>query len=380
MTERPFDRFDYVGLVDEFRCRPSEWVRTERDRVVRAQRAMRVRELALTRVLDERGQIDDAVAAADGVSVRSVREMVLTARALEDLPEIAAVAAAGGLSEAQLVQVAKLADPADDHRWAAEAPSWSPRDLADQVRALRTPTIEDAAARRAARAHRFWWNREAGMLDGRYSLADVDGALVETVFTRMIEQMRPATGQPWPSWEHRAADALVELCRAYQERDQHAPRSGHRAHFVVQVPVEGPATVAGVPLPDEMVERLRADARIEPVLVDGDGEPILIGRTSTVLSEKTKRSVKLRDGHCRWPGCEHRFGLQVHHLWPASWGGPDAIHNLATVCSFHHARLAPQGDRLLLGNPNTKNGLALVHRDELATLAADHARARPDAA
>ena len=368
-------QFDYSALVDEFRCRETAWVHAERDRVVRAQRALRVRELALTRVL-ERGQIDDALAGTDGVSVRAVRETVATARALEDLPEIAAVAASGGLSEEQLVQVAKVASSSDDHRWAVEAPSWSPRDLADEVRRQHTPTMAEAAARRAARSHRFWWQRDAGMLDGRYSLADIDGALVESVFTHMIEQMRPATGQPWASREHRAADALVELCRSYA--DVH-PTSGPAPHLIVEVPLIGPATVAGVPLPDEMVERLRAEAKIEPVLVDAAGAPIVVGRTTSVLSEKTKRAVKVRDGHCRWPGCDHRRGLQVHHLWPASWGGPDAIHNLATVCTAHHARLAPQGDLLLLGNPNTVHGLALVHRDELATLAADRARAGPDA-
>jgi ABC-type cobalamin transport system ATPase subunit len=61
--------------------------------------------------------------------------------------------------------------------------------------------------------------------------------------------------------------------------------------------------------------------------------------------------------------------LQVHPLWPASWGGDDAIVNLASVCASHHAQLAPQGDVLLLGNPSHP-----------ATLAADQARAGPEAA
>jgi hypothetical protein len=108
--------------------------------------------------------------------------------------------------------------------------------------------------------------------------------------------------------------------------------TGDRAHFVVHVPDSGPATVAGVPLPDTMVERLRAQARVEPVL-SHDDEPILVGRPETALSEKTK--------------------------------------------------LAPQGQLLLLGNPNHPAGLSLIDRDDLSTLAtltADHARAGPDAA
>ena len=198
----------------------------------------------------------------------------------------------------------------------------------------------------------------------------------------MIEKLRPAKGQAWDSREHRGADALVELCRLYADRDHNQPTSGARAHFVVHVPTRGPATVAGVDLPDEMVERLRAEARIEPVLTHDD-EPIHVGRTETTLSEKTKRAVKQRDGHCRWPGCDRRTGLEVHHLWPRSWGGTDHIANLATVCTSHHTQLAPQGPLLLLGNPNHPAGLRLVDREELASLAADHlpaARAGPNAA
>jgi hypothetical protein len=153
--------------------------------------------------------------------------------------------------------------------------------------------------------------------------------------------------------------------------------------MIVQVPTHGPATVAGVPLPDAMVERLRAQARIEPVLTDERDQPIVVGRTETALSDKAKRVVRQRDGHCRWPGCDRRIGLEIHHLWPRSWGGTDHLHNLATVCTVHHNRLAPQGPLLLLGNPNHPAGLSLIDRDDLPTLAqlaADHARTGPAAA
>ncbi|MBM3694033.1 MAG: HNH endonuclease [Actinobacteria bacterium] len=92
-----------------------------------------------------------------------------------------------------------------------------------------------------------------------------------------------------------------------------------------------------------MVERLRAEAGVEPVLVDAEGARRRVGRTESALGAKTRRVVRQRDGHCRFPGCDRRVGLEVHHLWPVSWGGTDAIANLATVCSTHHARLAPQG-------------------------------------
>jgi hypothetical protein len=394
MSEHQFDREcglgggrcdDYGLMLDELRCRSSESLHLLRVEAIAQQRWWRLRELAVTAVLDERGQVDDSMAAEDGTTTRAARRTRRTARRLAAQPHVAKAAALGKLSPEQLDRVSDLAgdDPEADRWWAEHGPGWSPEDLADELRKQRTPPVEDAAARREARELRYWWNRDTGMLDGRFSLPDVDGATFESVFDEMIERMRPAKGQPWDTREHRGADALVELCRMYRDRDKDAPTTGYRAHFVVHVPTHGPATVAGVPLPDEMVERLRAEARVEPVLTDDDGAPIVVGRTESVLSDKTKRVVKQRDGKCRWPGCDRRIGLQVHHLWPSSWGGSDEIWNLATVCSFHHALMAPQGRVLLLGNPNNPAGLSLIDRadlPELAALAADHARAGPDAA
>lgn len=374
----PHEPLDFRWLLGVLRGRSTEWLVGYREWLVREQRRLRVEELAVLRVLDERREVDDTLAQADGVSVRSVRATLACARALEGLPQIAAAAAAGELSGEQLAEVVKVAEPgnpADDARWAAEAVSWSPADVAQQARTLNKPTPEDAAARRAARELRFWWNQRAGMLDGRFSLPDIDGALFEAVIQRMVEQMRPATGEPWESRARRGADALVALCRGYAEGE--AP-SVPAPLLRVEVPQQGPATIAGIPLSDATVEALRAQARVEPVLVDQQGAPVRVGRTEPARSDKARRAVTQRDGKCRFPGCDRRVGLEVHHLWPASWGGADHFSNLATVCVTHHTRLVPQGPWLLVGNPNAPNGLRLVHRDELTRLA-QHRGAKPRA-
>jgi hypothetical protein len=376
--------FDYGQELTELRTHTTEWLVARRTELIREQRRLHVEELAVTAVLDERGAVDDALAARDGVSVRSVRETVETARALEDLPEVAAAAFDGRLSDEQLTPVARLADASSDAEWARRAPNTAPSDLARLARTAVTPTMDEARARRAARALGFWWRRGAGMLDGRFSIPDLDGDLVERVFNDMIDRMRPAKGQPWETRARRGADALVQLCRDYA--GEHAVATPNVV-MVVEVPQHGPATVAGIPLPDEMVESLRAQARIEPVLVDEARMPIATGKARSTLSAKTLRAIRLRDGHCRWPGCDRRTGLQVHHLWPVSWGGTDERANLASVCSGggtdHHGHLAPHGEYLLLGNPNRTDGLQLVHRDDLpalAALAAAEARAGPAAA
>ena len=381
MTERQFDASGapdggdvpvYSALCDELRCHSTEWLAARRVHLVREQRRLRMEELAVTRVLDERGRVDDTLAGTDGVSIRDVRQTVATARALAELPSIAAVAAEGRLSDAQLAQVVKVADASDEHEWAQRAPRWSPADLAQKARELRTPTIEDAAARRAARELRWWWDQDQGMLRLRGALPDVDGATFELVVTQLIEGMKPAPGRPWEPFERRGADALMTLVHTYRERRLDETTTVPGAHLIVQVPMSGPATIAGIPLPDAMVETLRTSARIEPQLVDDQGIRLAIGRTGSVVTAKTKRAVLLRDGKCRIDGCDIRGPLDVHHLWPRSWGGTDTMDNLAAVCTGgtgHHQMLAPHGPHLLLGNPHRPDGLTLVHRDDLPTLA-----------
>src|SRR5262249_13193869 len=110
--------FDYSELVNELRCHTTDWLWSRRVELVREQRRRHVEELAVTTVLDERGGIDDTIAGADGVSVRSMRETVETARALQSLPRVAAAAHEGTISPEQLNPLAQLADAESDAEWA----------------------------------------------------------------------------------------------------------------------------------------------------------------------------------------------------------------------------------------------------------------------
>ena len=205
------------------------------------------------------------------------------------------------------------------------------------------------------------------MLHLRGQLPDVMGAKFEAMIQRMTNRMRPASGQRWDTQEHRAADALGELSDLFETTEPAA--AAPKPLLVVQVPPSGPAEVAGIPLSDAVVEALRANARVEPVLVDDHGVVVAVAKQSSALAAKISRAVLLRDGHCRMPGCEMRHGLDVHHLQPRSWGGSDDIANLAAVCRTHHAMLVPTGRWALVGNPNQPDGLTLLR--------ADNPRARP---
>ena len=80
--------FDFAALVNDMRCRSNESLRST-VREARCERERwRLRELAATRVLDERdalGEMPDAT-----VSARTARSTVEVARELESMPAIAA--------------------------------------------------------------------------------------------------------------------------------------------------------------------------------------------------------------------------------------------------------------------------------------------------
>jgi hypothetical protein len=256
--------FDFRERLDELRYHETTWLRARREDLRREQQRLRVEELAVTRILDERRAL--GVFPDPTVSSRSAREDVEVARALESRPAIAAAAHDGRVSRDQLAPLTRLATPETDAEWALRGPGCAPVDLDREARKSRVVTPEDAAARRAARELRTWREPDTGMVSGRFRLPDVDGVIVEEVLEHMAERMRPAKGQPWDTLEHRKADALVELCTKYAGVE---PRRRRKPLVVVHVPepavtddaVPG-ATVGGIPIASETVRDLMTGARV----------------------------------------------------------------------------------------------------------------------
>jgi hypothetical protein len=203
--------FDIADHLDELRCWPTDRLEARRREVVSQRRRLETEELAIVRVLDERGRIDPNLDGG-GESAGTVRDKVETARRLESLPEIAAAAYEGALSSEQLSSVTKFADEASDAEWARRAPNVAPAELARMARNASKPSTDDSRARREARGVRMWWTPEKGMFHLHCQWPDLMGAKVEAAMLKWTEQMKPAKGQAWDSFEHRAADALFSLC------------------------------------------------------------------------------------------------------------------------------------------------------------------------
>jgi len=251
--------FDIADHLDELRSWPTDRLRKERDVLVYEQRRLHTKELAVLRVLDERGQVDPTLDAG-GDSARTVRDKLETARAIESLPEIAAAAYEGALSAEQLTSVTRFADEDTDAEWARRAPKVAPAELARLARNASKPSTADSRRRYEAHSLRMWWTPDTGMLQLHGQLPDVMGATFEATIQRLTEQMKPATGKAWDSFEHRAADALVSLCKQRGDAEDESPSLAPRPVVQVHVPQHGPAEIAGIPIADSLLEQLRANA------------------------------------------------------------------------------------------------------------------------
>ncbi len=164
------------------------------------------------------------------------------------------------------------------------------------------------------------------MLQVRGELPHVMGAKFEATVEQLVENMRPAKGQAWERWERRAADALDLMCDAVDVAERiETPMAAAKPLLVVQVATSGPAAVAGIPLPDAMVEQLRASASVEPLLVDDAGLPVSVGKRASSLSPKTARAVLLRDGHCRCGSCDLRSACSYIICGLGRGAGPTSL-------------------------------------------------------
>jgi HNH endonuclease len=82
------------------------------------------------------------------------------------------------------------------------------------------------------------------------------------------------------------------------------------------------------------------------VVTDGASQPLDVGRRTKVVPPPLRRAVTVRDGECRFPGCDRPPGwCDAHHVQHWADGGPTALENLVLLCRRHH-RLIHRGFRV----------------------------------
>ncbi|MDE2816076.1 MAG: DUF222 domain-containing protein [Chloroflexota bacterium] len=99
----------------------------------------------------------------------------------------------------------------------------------------------------------------------------------------------------------------------------------------------------GRPVAVETARRLGCDGALVGVVEGAKGEPLAVGRRTRAVPPAIRRALRVRDGGCRFPGCDRSRYVQAHHIKHWADGGETALGNLVTLCSFHHRQVHEGG-------------------------------------
>ena len=212
----------------------------------------------------------------------------------------------------------------------------------------------------------MWWTPDKGMLHLHGQLPDVMGATFEATIQKLTEQMKPAKGQAWDSFEHRAADALVGLCEQPDTKDE-TPTLAPRPVVQVHVPEHGPAEIAGDP--DRRLAARAAAGQREHRTGAGrrrrrpgrDRETLHVrchprscGRCCCATGRAAAAALRRRHGLADPPPPPRVLGWHRRPLQPGR-----GVQHPPPGCS------SPTAPWALVGNPNQPDGLRPVHLDDL---------------
>ncbi|OLT09899.1 hypothetical protein BJF78_29950, partial [Pseudonocardia sp. CNS-139] len=156
-------------------------------------------------------------------------------------------------------------------------------------------------------------NRPGGRLQGRFD----DPALFDAIAVAIDARSAPADGADERTPPQRQAQALAEVCA-------HALDTGRivaRPHLNVTVrleELEGRCRAAvldfGGAVSAESLRMLACDAAVIPIVMNGNGQPLDVGRMTRTIPDGLRRAVAARAGGCEFPGCDRPPSwCEVHH-------------------------------------------------------------------
>jgi hypothetical protein len=304
--------------------------------------------------------------------------LVRVARQLAGLPQVAKTFAAGEISLEHASAIAQLASTVGAGAVADYQPA-----LLELARAAEPAKLRIACAHlrqlldpgadqdEAARQRRARYLAAARTVDGMVHLQGLlDPATGETVLTALAAAMPVPAAYEDRTAGQRRADALGDLCQQFLAGGQ-ASRGGglppqvnvtvslatlrqqqcqppHQQQCQPHPPGLGdvPVLAGGQPVTAATARRVACDAGVIPVVLGADSEPLDIGRHSRVVPAGLRRALHLRDGGCRFAGCDRPAGwCDAHHIRHWADGGETSLANLVLLCAHHHT-LIHEGWRL----------------------------------
>ncbi|MBC8423628.1 HNH endonuclease [bacterium] len=284
-------------------------------------------------------------AEALGFSPSKTSQFVRLAGALEELPRLRQSVASGELGWTKAREVAKVATPASEERWIAEAECSSSRKLEQTVRASRK------------RAH------QAPQVVGLPSLDLATPSLAPLPTDVPVTVSTQYTAEQYARYE-----ALLETIRKRGGRKDSSVRGLDRAELMLAALNDlaekldhGSETRAVSSPPYQVVVYTCKACGKSEVQTDRGPKPISaeVVQCDAVIQEpgkpnrstippKARQAAMIRAKHrCETQGCGRTRFLEVHHRRPRSQGGGNEADNLQVLCSACH-QLAHRQGRILI--------------------------------
>ncbi|GGF30678.1 hypothetical protein GCM10010922_02090 [Microbacterium sorbitolivorans] len=100
-------------------------------------------------------------------------------------------------------------------------------------------------------------------------------------------------------------------------------------------------------LPESVVDRRICNTGVVRVDVDAAANPLNVGRTRRLFTPAQRVALGVRDGGCRWEGCDRQASYcEAHHIDPFGQGGRTDVDRGILLCRFHHMQLHRGGWRI----------------------------------
>lgn len=96
----------------------------------------------------------------------------------------------------------------------------------------------------------------------------------------------------------------------------------------------------GTPISASQARRFACEAKLIPVVLDGESVPLDLGRSQRIYHEYQRQAMAVRDKKCVIEGCDRPAAwCHAHHFEEWEKGGPTDLASGGLVCPYHHSLL-----------------------------------------